>query len=169
MDSPLGEALGLQAFARTIAAALPRALVAARMGRQPPRVVSRHALDAIRPDGVADEEPFLQRGPLLVTRFDPREREGLRTVLSRDLDDAFLRGVQILLAVCPREIENVPSDVAAAVRTALAEYRVAAGAWLMRTTVRRGVYRDHDPLVADDPMLHGTGRALVAALREAAL
>jgi hypothetical protein len=38
----------------------------------------------------------------------------------------------------------------------------------MRTTVRRGVYRDHDPLVADDPMLHGTGRALVAALREAA-
>ncbi len=169
VDSPLGEALGLQAFARTIAAALPRALVAARMGRQPPRVVSRHALDAIRPDGVADEEPFLQSGPLLVTRFDAREREGLRTVLGRDLDDAFLRGVQILLAVCPREIENVPNDVAAAVRTALAEYRVAAGAWLMRTTVRRGVYREHDPLVADDPMLHGTGRALVAALREAAL
>ncbi len=52
-------------------------------------------------------------------------------------------------------------------RDALAAYRLAAGAWLMRVTVRRAVDRRYDPLTADDATLHEAGRALVATLRHA--
>ncbi|MBV9409843.1 MAG: hypothetical protein JO164_13530, partial [Candidatus Eremiobacteraeota bacterium] len=98
---------------------------------------------------------------------DARDLDALRAVLARNLADPFLRGVQVLLAVAPRAIDGATEDAADAVRDALAAYRVAAGAWLMRVTVRRAVDRRYDPLTADDAALHAAGRDLVAALREA--
>lgn len=170
-DGPLGSALGVAEFARAISAALPRALVAARMGRPTPQVVTAAALATIRaaapaPADAADGAPAVG-GPLLVARLDARELDALRALLARELADPFLRGVQVLLAVVPRELDGVDEGAAAAARDALAAYRVAAGAWLMRVTVRRAVDRAFDPLVADDTALHETGRALVAALRDA--
>ena len=166
-DGPLGDALGLGAFARSISAALPRALVAARMNRPTPAVVTREALDAIRPDAAAPDGSFASDGPALVARLDPRELDLLRAVLGRDLADPFLRGVQLLLAVVPRALDGVPAPVANPVRDALAAYRIAAGSWLMRVTVRRAVDKRYDPLTADDATLHAAGRALVASLRTA--
>ncbi|MEO7040283.1 MAG: hypothetical protein ABI186_09665 [Candidatus Elarobacter sp.] len=166
-DGPLGDALGLGAFARSVSAALPHALVAARMNRPTPPVVTRAALDAIRPAGVAPDVPFERSGLVLVARLDARELDLLRAVLARDLADPFLRGVQLLLAVVPRALEGVTPAVAVQVRDALGAYRIAAGAWLMRVTVRRAVDKRYDPLTADDAMLHASGRALVATLRAA--
>jgi hypothetical protein len=167
VDTPLAGALGLRAFAQAVAAALPRALVAARLNQTLPAVVTREALDAIRADAAAPSEPFPQYFPLLVTRLDERDLGALRTVLARDLDDAFLRGVQVLLAIAPRALDGVPKAPTARVADALTAYRAAAGAWLMRVTVRRAVDKRHDPLVAKDAALHDAGRALVAALRAA--
>lgn len=166
-DGPLGDALGLGAFARSVSAALPRALVAARMNRPTPAVVTREALDAIRPDAAAPDGSFASDAPALVARLDPRELDLLRAVLGRDLADPFLRGVQLLLAVVPRALDGVPAPVANRVRDALAGYRIAAGSWLMRVTVRRAVDKRYDPLTADDATLHAAGRALVASLRTA--
>jgi hypothetical protein len=154
-------------FARSVAAALPRALVAARMNRPTPAVVTPEALAAIRSDGEAASEDVDYEGALLVARFDERELDALRGLLARDLEDAFLRGVQVLLAVAPRALEGVEPDAAEHARDALAAYRLAAGAWLMRVTVRRAVDRRYDPLTADDPTLHEAGRTLVATLRAA--
>lgn len=165
-DGPLGDALGLGSFARSVSAALPRALVAARMNRPTP-VVTRSMLDAIRPDGVAGDAPFERDDVTLVARLDPRELDLLRVVLGRDLADPFLRGVQLLLAVVPRGLEGVAPAAAVQVRDALGAYRVAAGAWLMRVTVRRAVDKRYDPLTADDVLLHASGRALAATLRAA--
>jgi hypothetical protein len=167
VESPLGEALGLRDFARTIAAAVPRALVAARMNRPVPPVVTREALDTIRAFASPPDEPFAHYFPMLVTRLDERELGALRTVLARDLDDPFLRGTQVLLAVMPRALDGVRSDVSAAANEALAAYRITAGAWLMRVTVRRAVDRGYDPIVANDASMHEAGRALVTALRAA--
>ena len=167
VDAPLGDALGVRAFARSVAAALPRALVAARLSRPLPSVVTRESLESVRASADAPSEPFAHDGPLLVMRLDERELAALRTVLARDLDDVFLRGVQVLLAVAPRALEGVAPEAAAAARDALAAYRVAAGGWLMRVTVRRAVDRRYDPLVASDVSLHEAGRVLVAALRAA--
>jgi hypothetical protein len=75
--------------------------------------------------------------------------------------------VQLLLAVVPRALDGVPAPVANPVRDALAGYRIAAGSWLMRVTVRRAVDKRYDPLTADDATLHAAGRALVASLRTA--
>jgi hypothetical protein len=102
---------------------------------------------------------------LLVTRLDERELGALRTVLERDLDDELLRGVQVLLAVAPRALEGAKSGATTSASDAMAAYRVAAGAWLMRLTVRRAVDRRYDPLTAADASLHEAGRKLVAALR----
>ena len=167
VDTPLGEALGVREFARNVAAALPRALVAARLNQAVPAVVTRESLEAIRASADAPSEPFAQDGPQLVTRLDERELGALRTVLARDLDDVFLRGVQVLLAVAPRALDGVEPGAAANAHDALAAYRVAAGGWLMRVTVRRAVDRRYDPLVAADASLHDAGRTLVAALRGA--
>ena len=164
-DTPLGEALGIRAFARSVATAVPRALVAARMGRPVPPIVVREALELIRAYAPAPDDPYPQYFPLLVTRMDERELGALRTVLERDLDDVFLRGLQVLLAVAPRALEGVKSDVTASAVDAMAAYRAAAGAWLMRVTVRRAVDRRYDPLTAADASLHEAGRKLVAALR----
>ena len=166
-DAPLGRALGVAEFARSVAAALPRALVAARMNRPTPAVVTPEALAAIRSEGEAESEDIAYEGALLVARLDARELDALRGLLARDLEDAFLRGAQVLLAVAPRALEGVEPDAAEQVRDALAAYRLAAGAWLMRVTVRRAVDRRYDPLTADDPTLHEAGRALVATLRAA--
>jgi hypothetical protein len=167
IDTPLGALLGVREFARSISAALPRALVAARMGRPTPPVVTREALATVRAFAPVPDDAFAHDGALLISRLDERELEALRTVLGRDLTDTFLRGVQVLLAVLPRALEGVPDDRAAAARDALAAYRGAAGGWLMRVTVRRAVDRSYDPFTADDAMLHDAGRRLVAALREA--
>jgi hypothetical protein len=164
-DAPLGRALGVTEFARSIASALPRALVAARMGRPTPPVVMPEALAAIKPDAPAPDDEFAYEGPVLVARLEPRELEALRSLLARDLEDMFLRGVQVLLAVAPRSVEGVDEHAARQTRDALAAYRVAAGAWLMRVTVRRAVDRRYDPLTADDATLHEAGRTVVAALR----
>ncbi|MDB5092903.1 MAG: hypothetical protein JWO85_1004 [Candidatus Eremiobacteraeota bacterium] len=169
VDGPLGAALKLDQFARSVASALPRALVAARMGRPTPPVVSLEALAAIVPDGDDPAAGAAPAGIALVARFDARELVGLRTVLARTLNDPFLRGAQVLLAVTPRALDNAGPSAAAGVRDALASYRTAGGAWLMRVTVRRAVDRRFDPLVAEDPVLHAAGRALVVALHEAIL
>ncbi|HEV3086617.1 MAG TPA: hypothetical protein VGX96_05255, partial [Candidatus Elarobacter sp.] len=167
VDTPLGVALGTRDFARSVAAALPRALVAARMSRPTPAVVTPETLGAIHSDASAAGEPLDFEGPVMVTRLDDRELDALRAVLGRALDDPFLRGVQVLLAVAPRALEGVPDDVGPHVRDMFTAYRIAAGAWLMRVTVRRAVDRRYDPLTADDPTLHAAGRDLVAALRVA--
>jgi hypothetical protein len=167
VDTPLAEALGVRDFARRVATALPRAVVAARLSQPLPAMVTRESLGVIRASAAVPDEPFAQPGPLLATRLDERELDALRTVLARDLDDVFLRGVQVLLAVAPRAVDGVDPDAAARARDALAAYRVAAGGWLMRVTVRRAVDRRYDPLVAGDASLHEAGRALVAALRGA--
>jgi hypothetical protein len=67
----------------------------------------------------------------------------------------------------PRALDGAAAETGARANEALAAYRVAAGAWLMRVTVRRAVDRRYDPLVAADASLHEAGRALVAALRGA--
>ncbi len=167
VDAPLGDALGVRDFARTIAAAVPRALVAARTNRPAPAIVTRESLETVRAFAPAPAEPFTHDGPLLVTRLDERELDGLRSVLARDLDDVFLRGVQVLLAVAPRALDGVAPEAGARAAEALAAYRVAAGAWLMRVTVRRAVDRRYDPLLANDASLHEAGRELVTALRAA--
>ncbi len=167
VDAPLGGSLGIRDFAHSVAAALPRALVAARMRHATPPVVTRQALAAIHPNAVAPAGRVGGDGPLLALRLDDRGLDALRAVLGRDLDDIFLRGVQVLLAVCPRSLEGVALAAAERAGEALATYRVAAGAWLMRVTVRRAVDRAYDPLTADDLLLHDAGRALVAALRDA--
>jgi hypothetical protein len=167
VDAPLGGSLGVRDFARSVAAALPRALVAARMQHATPPVVTRQALAAIRPYALAPAGHVGGEGPLLALRLDERGLDALRAVLGRDLDDIFLRGVQVLLAVCPRSLEGVTPEAAERTGEALATYRVAAGAWLMRVTVRRAVDRAYDPLTADDRLLHDAGRALVATLRDA--
>jgi hypothetical protein len=167
VDAPVGTSLGVGDFARSVAAALPRALVAARMQRVMPPVVTREALGTIRPFALAPAGHVGGDGPLLALRLDERGLDALRAVLARDLDDVFLRGVQVLLAVCPRGLEGVSPETAERAAEALATYRVAAGAWLMRVTVRRAVDRGYDPLTADDPLLHDAGRGLVTALRDA--
>jgi len=167
VDAPLGGSLGVRDVARSVAAALPRALVAARMRQATPPVVTRQALAAIRPFALAPAGRVGGDGPLLALRLDDRGLDALRAVLARDLDDIFLRGVQVLLAVCPRALEGVAPEAAERAGEALATYRVAAGAWLMRVTVRRAVDRAYDPLTADDLLLQDAGRALVAALRDA--
>ncbi len=166
----LGTALGLEPFRAAVAAALPRALVAARMGKPTPPVVTAEALAAIRPDA-----PLPAAGPAspaaapagarLAAPLDPRELDALRGVLRRELSDPFLRGAQVLLAVAPRALDG--AGAAPRAGEALAAFRVAAGAWLMRVTVRRTVDRRYDPLTADDAALLAAGAALVAALREA--
>ncbi len=166
-DAPLGHALGVAQFARAVSAALPRALVAARMNRPTPPVVTADALASIEPAAEAPEGGLAFEGPLLVARIDARELEALRALLARALSDPFLRGVQVLLAIAPRALDGVAPDAAVRVRDALAAYRTAAGAWLMRVTVRRAVDRRYDPLTAADGTLHDAGRALVAALRDA--
>jgi hypothetical protein len=167
VDTPLGSALGVRDFSRSVAAALPRALVAARMNRPTPPVVTPETLASIRARGTAPNEPLGYAGALLVTRLDERELDALRAVLGRELDDPFLRGVQVLLAVAPRALDGVGEDATPLARDALNAYRVAAGGWLMRVTVRRAVDRKYDPLTADDASLHAAGRALVATLRDA--
>jgi hypothetical protein len=164
---PLGDALGLGAFARGISAAMPRALVAARIARPTPPVVTREALEAIRADAAAPDQVFVHDGPALIARLEPRELDALRALLARDLADTFLRGVQVLLAVVPRELAGVEPAAAERVGDALAAYRAASGAWLMRVTVRRAVDKRYDPLTAADSTLHDAGRALVTVLREA--
>ena len=136
------------------------------MNRPTPPVVTREALAVIRPAADAPHDDPAYEGVLLVARLDARELDALRALLARALDDPFLRGVQVLLAVVPRALDGVADGDAARAREALAAYRAAAGAWLMRLTVRRAVDRRYDPLTADDPTLHDAGRALVAALRE---
>jgi hypothetical protein len=167
VDAPLAAALGVRDFARSVAAALPRALVAARMQHATTPVVTRQALTSIRPYALAPAGDVGGDGPLLTLRLDERGLDGLRAVLGRDLDDIFLRGVQVLLAVCPRSLEGVDARAAERAGEALAQYRVAAGAWLMRVTVRRAVDRAYDPLTADDRLLHEAGRTLVGVLRDA--
>jgi hypothetical protein len=162
---PFGEALGLESFRTAIAAALPRALVAARMRKPTPPVVTRETLALLRPDVNVAPSPLRFDAPALVTRLEQRDREALLAVLRRDLDEPFLRGVQVLLAIAPRTIEGLATS-STAVRDALDAYRRAAGAWLMRVTVRRAVDRRYDPLTADDATLHAAGQTLVAAFRE---
>ncbi|HYZ15040.1 MAG TPA: hypothetical protein VE591_01515, partial [Candidatus Acidoferrum sp.] len=163
----LGDALGLEPFRSDVASALPRALVAARMRKPTPPVVSRKALAALRPAGEASAVSSFPAGNALVARLDARDLDALRAVLGRDLEDPFLRGVQVLLAIAPREIVGI-ADAALAQRVAatFASYRRTVGAWLMRVTVRRAVDRRYDALTADEPTLHEEGRSLVAALRE---
>ena len=162
----LGTALGLEPFRAAVAAALPRALVAARMGKPPPPVVGAEALAAIRADASAPPEPGPPAGTALVAAFEPRELDGLRAVLRRELDDPFLRGVQVLLAVAPRTLTGAGPAAAGRAENALAAYRAAASAWLMRVTVRRALDRRYDPLGADDAALRDAGAALVTTLRE---
>ncbi len=162
-----GRALGLEPFQRAVSAALPRALVAARMGKPTPPVVSPQALAAIRPDAPLAAPAETASGPMLVAALDARELEALRGLLRRELADPFLRGAQLLLAVAPRELAGVGHAAAARAGEALAAYRVAAGAWLMRVTVRRAVDRRYDPLTADDAGLRDAAAQLVTVLREA--
>jgi hypothetical protein len=136
------------------------------MRRPTPPVVTPDALATIRPDGTAESAVAPPGGAALVARFDTRELDALRAVLRRESGDAFLRGVQLLLAAVPRELDGVPAAAAQRAAAALAAYRVAAGAWLMRVTVRRAVDKRYDPLVASDAALHDTGAALVSVLRE---
>jgi hypothetical protein len=166
VDGPAGEALGLSAFARSIATALPRAVVAARMGRPTPPVVTAVALAALRPAAELAPDPGGRAGPYLVVELGAQAREALLAVLGRNLADPFLRGVQVLLAVAPRRLTGAPTS-ALRFEEALAAYRSAAGSWLMRVTVRRTVDRRFDPLTADDASLHAAGRAVVDTLREA--
>ena len=167
IESHLAEALGLREFALEIASALPRALVSARMQRPTPPVVTAAALGAIKPRADVVRDGSRLSAPSLTARLQANDLDALRAVLARGLDDPLLRGVQVLLAILPRTVENVPERAAAGVAEALAAYRIAAGAWLMRVTVRRAVDRNYDPLTADDPSLHTAGRAVVAALRSA--
>ncbi|MEA2665386.1 MAG: hypothetical protein QOI11_2330 [Candidatus Eremiobacteraeota bacterium] len=172
-----GAALGLESFRAAVAAALPRALVAARMGKPTPPVVAPEALAGIRPEAPvppaaagsshpdASLAPTDPAGVRLVAALDARELEALRGVLRRDLADPFLRGAQVLLAVAPRALAG-EHPAASRASEALAAFRVAAGAWLMRVTVRRAVDRRYDPLTADDAALRDAGAALVTALRE---
>ncbi|HTW82749.1 MAG TPA: hypothetical protein VMD91_01625 [Candidatus Sulfotelmatobacter sp.] len=167
-DGAVGEALGLSTFARSVSAALPRALVAARMGRPTPPVVTEEALAVLRPAGAPPLTPSPapeSLGPHLVVALDAHGLEGLRGVLGRQLADPFLRGVQVLLAVAPRRIDGVGAPTVR-FEDAVAAFRVAAGGWLMRVTVRRTVDRRFDPLTADDAGLHAAGRSVVEALRE---
>ncbi len=112
VEAPVGTSLGLRDFARSVAAALPRALVAARMQQATPPVVTREALGTIRPHALAPAGHVTGDGPVLALRLDERGLDGLRAVLGRDLDDIFLRGVQVLLAVCPRALEGVAPEAA---------------------------------------------------------
>lgn len=164
VDAPLGESLGVRSFAHSVSAALPRALVASKLQRTTPPVVTRQTLAMIRPYGLAPEGFVASEGPHLALHLDARSLDALRAVLERDLDDPFLRGVQVLLAVCPRTLENVAHEAAGRAAEALATYRVAAGAWLMRVTVRRTVDFRYNPLTAPDPLMYDAGKALVAAL-----
>jgi hypothetical protein len=166
-DGAAGEALGLAAFTRLIAAALPRALVAARMGRPVPGVVDAAALAKIRPQAAAEPDTPAGGSPLLTLRLDERELDGIRTMLARSLDDPFLRGAQILLGIIPRALDGIAPAYATPVREHLDRYRAAAAAWLVRATVRRKIDRRFDPLTAEDVPLFTAGRALVAVLREA--
>ncbi|MGD0050817.1 MAG: hypothetical protein ABSD03_03215 [Vulcanimicrobiaceae bacterium] len=166
VDGPAGEALGLSAFARSIATALPRAVVAARMGRPTPPVVTAVALAALRPAADLAPDPGGRAGPYLVVELGTQAREALLAVLGRNLADPFLRGVQVLLAVAPRRLTGIAAP-APRFEDALAAYRSAAGSWLMRVTVRRTVDGRFDPLTADDAPLHAAGRAVVDALRAA--
>ncbi|HEY4440328.1 MAG TPA: hypothetical protein VGN14_07705 [Candidatus Elarobacter sp.] len=167
-DGPAGEALGLAAFTRRIAGALPRALVAARMSRPLPAVVDDAALAEVVPDAVVTPPGELPPGEHLLTfRLDRRELDALRAMLARSLDDPFLRGAQILLGVIPRALEGIAPDRAGPVREQLDRYRAAAAAWLVRATVRRKVDKRFDPLTAEDPTLFAAGGVLVTALREA--
>jgi hypothetical protein len=161
------DAVGLEAFRAAIAAQLPRALVAARMGRPPGAVVSDATLALLHPDApaAAADAAAAFREPTLVTRLDGRENAALRTVLARQMDDPFLRGVQVLLAAAPRSLNGVADG--APVAGALAAYRSGASAWLMRTTVRRALDRKFDPLTAQDEALQAAGRALLVTLRNA--
>jgi hypothetical protein len=166
IDAPLGESLGVRSFARSVSAALPRALVASKLQKVTPPVVTRQTLALIRPYGLAPEGFVAGEGPQLALRLDARGLDALRAVLERDLDDPFLRGVQVLLAVCPRTLENVASGSTERASEALATYRVAAGAWLMRVTVRRTVDHRYNPLTAADPLMYEAGRTLVGVLRD---
>jgi hypothetical protein len=166
-DGPLGEALGLAQFARSVASALPRALVAAKIGRTSLPVVTAEALATLHPTAPAPPPGAALPGTYLLLRLDARELDALRGVLGRSLDDPFLRGAQVLLGIAPRELEGVCANGAAAVRDAFERHRTAAGAWLMRVTIRRAVDRRFDPLTAPDPGLHESGKVLVAALHEA--
>ena len=102
----------------------------------------------------------------LIVPLGAHALEGLLVVLKRDLADPFLRGVQVLLAVAPRRLTGTPV-APVGFEDAVAAFRVAAGTWLMRVTVRRTVDRRFDPLTAEDAALHAAGRAVVDALREA--
>ena len=89
-------------------------------------------------------------------------------MLERDLDDLFLRGVQVLLAVARARSRASSPDAASAPARRCATYRVAAGAWLMRVTVRAAVDRAlRSAHRRRSRSLHDAGRALVAALRDA--
>lgn len=163
---PAAEALGLEAFRAAVAATLPRALVAARMRKPTPAIVTAEALDAIRAEApVTPSDPVLT-GTSLVSALEPADLEALYAVLRRNLEDRFLRGTQVLLAILPRRIEGVGADAARGVAEALSAFRVTAGAWLMRVTVRRAVDRRYDPLTADDAALRDVGTTLITALRE---
>jgi hypothetical protein len=161
---PLGAALGLGPFRASVAAALPSALVAARMRKPSPPVVSRSALDAIRSDGETDAAAPPLAGPTLVVPLHAHDLDALRTVLRRDLEDLFLRGMQVLVAIFPREVHGVGDAHRCA--EALSAFRVTVSAWVMRVTVRRSVDRNYDPLTAEDATLRDTGAALVSILRE---
>jgi hypothetical protein len=166
-DGPLGESLGLAAFARSVASALPRALVAAKIGRTSLPVVTAETLATLHPAAVAPPPGVEPSGTYLLLRLEARELDALRAVLGRTLEDPFLRGAQVLLGIAPRELEGVAADAGVIVRNAFDRHRAAAGAWLMRVTIRRAVDRRFDPLTAPDPGLHETGKLLVAALHEA--
>jgi len=166
-DGTAGEALGLGAFTRAVAAALPRAMVAARMGRPVPAVVDPAALALIRPAAEAEPDLAPIGSPLLTLRLDQRELDALRAMLARTLDDPFLRGAQVLLGIIPRAVDGIVPADATPVREALDRYRGAAAGWLVRATVRRKVDRRFDPLTADDAPLFAAGHALVRALHEA--
>jgi hypothetical protein len=165
-SGPLGEALRLEPFRASVAEALPRALVAARMGKPTPPVVTREVLDAIEAEASGPAGGIAFETPTLTARLDERDFTALQNVLRRDLDDLFLRGMQVLLAIAPRTIEGVDADRVLHATAALSAFRLGAGAWLMRVTVRRSVDRRYDPLTADDDALRDAGAALVTALRE---
>ncbi|HTJ27771.1 MAG TPA: hypothetical protein VMA36_16565 [Candidatus Limnocylindria bacterium] len=163
---PLGDALGVAAFRTSVAAALPRALVAARMRKPTPPVVTPAALAEIRAEGRADAPAPSLDAPALVVRLDANELDALRAVLRRDLDDPFLRGMQVLVALFPHELHGVAPTGPARCVEALSAFRVTVSAWLMRVTVRRSVDRRYDPLTAEDAALRDAGAALVTVLRE---
>jgi hypothetical protein len=163
---PFGEALGLTPFRAAVAAALPRALVAARMRKPTPPVVTRDALAAIRAEGALPTHVPPAGTPALLVRLDTADVEALRAMLRRDLDDAFLRGTQVLVAILARELDGVSAGDAQRCSQALSAFRVTVGAWLMRVTVRRSVDRRYDPLTAEDAALRDAGATLVSLLRE---